>query len=253
MRETAAGIPAAQAAAYASGRPDYPVALDDWLRRDLGLGAGKVAIDLGAGTGKFLPRLLAVRATVIAVEPSPTMRAQLEARFPQVSLREGRAEALPLADGSADAVICAQCFHWFANARALAEIRRVLKPGGSLGLVWNIRDATTPWVARLIRIMAPHDPGTPDYESQAWRKAFPAAGFSALREHRFANPQVGPPERIIMDRVRSVGSIATLPPRERDRVLARVQALIDDTPALAGRPEVTFPNTTFAYDCRAGA
>jgi SAM-dependent methyltransferase len=250
MTETADGIRASQAAAYVRGRPDYPVALDEWLRRDLGLGEGKVAIDLGAGTGKFLPRLLAVGAEVIAIEPSVAMRSQLEALFPQVDAREGRAQAMPLADGSVDAVICAQCFHWFANDEALEEIRRVVKPGGSLGLVWNIRDATTPWVARLIEIMAPYDPGTPDYESQEWRRAFSMNGFSELREHTFPNPQVGPPERVIIDRVLSVGSIAKLPRIERDRVIARVQEVIDHTPELAGKPEVTFPNTTYAYDCR---
>jgi ubiquinone/menaquinone biosynthesis C-methylase UbiE len=253
MRETAGAIPAAQAAAYVRGRPDYPVALEEWLRRDLGLGEGKVAIDLGAGTGKFLPRLLAVGAEVIAIEPSVSMRSQLEALFPYVNAREGQAQAMPLADRSIDAVICAQSFHWFANEKALEEIRRVLKPGGGLGLVWNIRDATTPWVARLIEIMTPYDPGTPHYESQEWRKAFPAPGFSELREHTFANPQTGPPEKVIIDRVLSVGSIATLPRIERDRVLARVQEVIDDTPELAGKPEITFPNTTFAYDCRVGA
>lgn len=246
----AGGIPVAQAAAYARGRPEYPAILEDWLRRDLGLGKSTIAIDLGSGTGKFLPRLLAVGAEVIAIEPSLTMRSQLKALFPDVAAWEGRAQAMPLADGSADAVICAQCFHWFANEAALQEIRRVLKPGGRLGLVWNIRDATTPCVARLIEIMAPYDPGTPAYESQEWRKVFPAEGFSELQEHAFANPHAGAAETVIIDRVLSVGSIATLPRTEREQVIARVQQVIDKTPDLAGKSEVTFPNTTFAYDCR---
>jgi SAM-dependent methyltransferase len=250
MSNTATGITAAQAAAYVSGRPEYPDAIEEWLRCDLGLGPGKVAVDLGSGTGKFLPRLLSLGAEVIAIEPSFVMRSQLTTHFPHVDAREGRAQAMPLDDHSVDAVVCAQCFHWFATDDALDEIRRVLKPGGSLGLVWNIRDATTPWVARLIEIMAPYDPGTPDYESQAWRAPFPKLGFSELREHAFANPQHGPPDRIIVDRVLSVGSIATLPPVARDRVTAQVRELIDQTPALAGKPEVTFPNMTFAYNCQ---
>ena len=250
MNENAGGILAAQAAAYVSGRPDYPIAVEEWLRSDLGLGEGKVAIDLGSGTGKFLPRLLAIHTEVIAVEPSVVMRSHLEALFPQLDAREGSAQALPLADSSVDAVICAQCFHWFANIQALAEIRRVLKPGGALGLVWNIRDATVPWVASLIAIMAPYDSGTPDYESQEWRKLFPAEGFSELREREYANPQTGSPEKVIIDRVLSVGSIAKLPPAERDRVLARVREVIANAPELAGKPEITFPNTTYAYSCR---
>jgi len=43
-----------------------------------------------------------------------------------------------------DAVVCAQAFHWFATREALAEIRRVLQPGGMLGLIWNVRDETVP-------------------------------------------------------------------------------------------------------------
>lgn len=250
MNETAGGILAAQAAAYVRGRPDYPIAVEEWLRRDLGLGEGKVAIDLGSGTGKFLPRLLAIGAEVIAVEPSVVMRSHLEALFPQVDAREGRAQALPLAGRSVDAVICAQCFHWFANTQALAEIRRVLKPGGALGLVWNIRDATVPWVARIIAIMEPYDPGTPDYESQEWRKLFPTEGFSELREREYANPQTGSPENVIIDRVLSVGSIAKLPQAERDRVIARVRDVIANAPELAGKPGITFPNRTYAYSCR---
>ena len=124
------------------------------------------------------------------------------------------------------------------------------KPGGGLGLVWNIRDARTPWVARLIEIMAPYDAGTPDYESQQWRKPFPTDGFSEPRECMFPNPHVGTPQKVIIDRVLSVGSIAKLPPVERDSVIARVQELIDRTPELAGKREITFPNTTYAYDCR---
>jgi SAM-dependent methyltransferase len=157
---------------------------------------------------------------------------------------------MPLTDSSVDAVICAQCFHWFANTQALAEIRRVLKPGGALGLVWNIRDATVPWVASLIAIMDPYDPGTPHYESQEWRKLFPMEGFCKLQERRFANPQTGSPADVIIDRVLSVGSIAKLPQAERDRVIARVQELIANAPELAGKPEITFPNTTYAYNCR---
>lgn len=250
MNGTPTGITDAQAAAYVSGRPDYPVALDEWLRRELGLGQGKLVVDLGSGTGKFVPRLLAVGADVIAIEPSLPMRSQLTALFPHVDVREGRANAMPLADKSVDAVICAQCFHWFATDGALNEIRRVLKPGGRLGLVWNIRDTTTPWVARLIEIMAPYDLGTPDYESQHWRQVFATSGFSELTEHALANPQVGHPDRIIIDRVLSVGSIASLSQVIKDDVIAQVRRLIADTPELSGKAEVTFPNMTMAYHCR---
>jgi len=241
---------AAQAAAYVRGRPGYPEALEDWLRTDLGLGAGKLAIDLGSGTGKFLPRLLATGADIVAIEPLEAMRAHLTALHPGVDARAGRAQAIPLPDNSADAVICAQCFHLFAQPEALAEIRRVLKPGGALGLAWNIRDSTAPWVMRIIDIMAPYEDGTPNYESGAWKKQFPAEGFTPLSEQRFPNPHTGAPENVIIDRVLSVGMIAKLPRGEREWVVARLCEVIDRTPELAGKAEITFPNATFAYSCR---
>ena len=135
---------------YVEGRPEYPPEIEEWLTQDLGLSAGKTALDLGAGTGKFSPRLLATRATVIAVEPVQAMLDQLIRQYPGVEARSGTAEAIPIEDASVDAVVCAQAFHWFATREALHEIRRVLKPGGAFGLVWNLRDESVPWVAALV-------------------------------------------------------------------------------------------------------
>ena len=78
--------------------------------------------------------------TVIAVEPVQEMLDQLIRQFPQIDARTGSAQHIPLDDASMDAVVCAQSFHWFSTPEALQEIHRVLKPGGSLGLVWNVRD-----------------------------------------------------------------------------------------------------------------
>src|SRR5262245_47945929 len=118
------------AATYVKGRPDYPPEVDTWLRGELALCKGKTALDLGAGTGKFLPHLRRAEVTVVAVEPVAAMLAQLVERNPGIEAMQGSAEHIPLADTSVDAVVCAQSFHWFANADALNEIRRVLKKGG---------------------------------------------------------------------------------------------------------------------------
>jgi SAM-dependent methyltransferase len=241
---------AAQAAAFVRGRPNYPDAAEDWLRRDLGLCEGKRALDLGSGTGKFLPRLLATGASVIAVEPLAEMRQHLTVQHPEVEAVAGSAQGIPLPDGSVDAVICAQCFHLFATEQALAEICRVLKPGGALGLVWNIRDTREPWVAAVIGIMAPYDSWPPGWEAMEWRKAFPNPGFSPLVERQFQNFHKGAPENVIIDRALSVSSIAKLSPVDRDRVVAQLRNLIARTPELAGKPQVSFPNVTHAYSCR---
>ena len=237
----------AKAEAYIRGRPEYPAAVQDWLSDDLALSAGKTVLDLGAGTGKFLPHLRATGAAVIAVEPVPAMRAQLTQHNPGIEAMAGTAEQIPLADGAVDAIVCAQAFHWFANPAALAEIRRVLKPGGVLGLIWNVRDESVAWVAALTRIMAPYETGVPRYHSGDWRRLFPAEGFGPLRERHFPNSHAGPAEEVIVDRILSVSFIAALPPAEQHAVAAEIRTLIATTPELAGKSEVAFPYDTAAF------
>jgi SAM-dependent methyltransferase len=234
------------ASRYGSGRPDYPAALDGWLREAVGLRPSTMVVDLGAGTGKFTPRLASTGARIVAVEPVAAMRAEFARRFPAVDLREGTAEAIPLPDGSADAVVAAQAFHWFATPAAVAEIRRVLRPGGRLGLVWNVRDETVPWVARLTAIMTPYEGDAPRFHTGAWRAPFPAPGFGPLEEMWFPHGHTGPAERVIVDRILSVSFVAALPAETRADVARAVRAVIAETPDLADRPEVTFPYRTIA-------
>jgi SAM-dependent methyltransferase len=240
---------AAGARAYAAGRPQYPIEIEDWLRDGLALAPGRSALDLGAGTGKFLSCLRATGATIFAVEPVAEMRASLVAANPYVVALSGTAERIPLPDASLDAIVCAQSFHWFATAAALAEVRRVLKTGGVLGLVWNVRDESVGWVAEITRLLAPYEGETPRFGSGRWRDVFPAEGFSALKERRFPHTHVGPPERVIVDRTLSTSFIAALPTDERDRLAARIRELIATTPSLAGKAEVAYPYETRAFSC----
>src|SRR5690349_714085 len=108
---------------YVHGRPEFPLAALDWLRDDLGLHAASTVVDLGAGTGKFTRLLMKTGARVVAIEPVAAMRNRLAADLPEVTALPGQAQHMPLPDTSADAVICAQAFHWFASAASLAEIR----------------------------------------------------------------------------------------------------------------------------------
>lgn len=237
----------ANAAGYARGRPDYPPALDRWLCDEVGLGPGRTVVDLGAGTGKFTSRLLATDADVIAIEPVDAMRVRLAADHPGVDARAGTAEALPLADASVDAVACAQAFHWFANRAATAELARVIRPGGVLALVWNVRDESVPWVHAITTIIEPFEGDAPRFHKGDWARVFPAAGFSPLRETRFPHVHRGPPEQVIVERFLSVSFIAALPDAQRADVARRLRALIDAEPALAGASEVAFPYETVAY------
>jgi len=240
---------AAAADTYVRGRPDYPADLLPWLTGELGLRAGRTCVDLGAGTGKFTRLLLRTEAEVIAVEPVAAMREQLLAALPSARAVDGTAQAMPLAAASADGVLCAQSFHWFASTQALAEIHRVLKPGGQLGLVWNVRDDSVDWVAALTRIFTPYEAGTPRYRSGDWRLPFTGGLFTELEETCFPHQHLGTPQEVIVDRTLSVSFIASLPDRDRAEVERQLRTLIATHPDLRGRETIAFPYQTRAYRC----
>jgi hypothetical protein len=115
-----------------------------------------------------------------------------------------------------------------------------------LGLVWNVRDDSVPWVAALSRVMQPYEGDAPRFHSQKWRSVFPAEGFGPLREKCFRNAHTGPPEKVIIDRVLSVSFMAALPPEEQEHVRSQLRKIIAATPELAGKAQVTFPYETLA-------
>jgi SAM-dependent methyltransferase len=130
---------------YDRVRPGPAPAALDWL-----VPAGcEVAVDLAAGTGLFTRALLGRAARVVAVEPDARMREVLARRSPGLDVREGRGEAMPLPDASADAVFVSTAWHWLDQSRAVPEIARVLRPGGRLGVIWTSRDRDEDWVAEL--------------------------------------------------------------------------------------------------------
>lgn len=238
------------AAAYVKGRPSYPAEAAVWLRDVLGVGPGRRTLEVGAGTGKFVAVLKECGGEIVAVEPIAGMREQLVHSFPDLTVLAGTASTIPLPDGSVDAVVCAQAFHWFATAAALQEMRRVLAPGGRLGLIWNVRDESKPWVAALSAITDPWEAGTPRYRTGDWRRAFPAPGFEAIDERHVRHAHVGRPDDVIVRRTLSVSFIAALPSELQAEVERDVRALIANTPELAGATEIAFPYETAMFAFR---
>ena len=238
-----------EAATYARGRPSYPFQIEQWLAGDLGIAAGTVVVDLGAGTGKFTRLLVRSGAEVIAVEPVDAMRAQLRQGLHEVRVVAGTAERTGLDAGSVDAVVCAQAFHWFATDAALAEIHRILKPRGRLGLVWNVRDESVDWVSAITRIITPYEGDAPRFYKGDWRRPFDGRYFGPLVMSAFPHQHVGSAQEVILDRFMSVSFVAALPAPEKAKVLAKLEHLIASHADLRGRHKVVFPYRTETYRC----
>lgn len=217
---------------YERARPSYPAEAVDWL---LPPGAIDV-VDLGAGTGK-LTRLLADRGLrVTAVEPSAGMRDELIRRVPEAQVLPGSAERLPIDGESVDAVLAAQAWHWVDPTRAVPEVARVLRAGGVLGLIWNVRDRSSGWVDELDAIMAEASSGS-DEESLSPRIGAPFRDGERC-DFRWVN-HVSPEDVVAM--VASRSYIITRPEAEREALLDEVRALLGSHPETAGRTVVDLP------------
>jgi SAM-dependent methyltransferase len=127
---------------YVRSRPSYPLAAINLLVQIVGLSTESTIADVGCGTGIFATQLMATGAKVVGVEPNDPMREaciQLLSSSPQFEATKGTAEKTGLADQSADLITAAQAFHWFSPFETRQEFRRVLKPSGWVGLIWNER------------------------------------------------------------------------------------------------------------------
>jgi ubiquinone/menaquinone biosynthesis C-methylase UbiE len=212
---------------YERGRPSYPAEAIEFLVRELDVRPGTRVLDLAAGTGKLTRQLVPTGAELVAVEPVAGMRRKLVEATPGVEALAGTAEAIPLGDGSVDAVVCAQAFHWFDGDRALAEIHRVLRPGGSLALIWNVRDETVEWERQVSELLKRHQANAPRKRWGRWREAFERTElFTALRERKFVHQQEGDVDTMLA-RVASISFVSALPDDERARFLVEVRGLVE--------------------------
>lgn len=175
-----------KSAVYAVHRPRYPDALFDALFADGTFHAGGTVADVGAGTGLFSEGWLVRSCRVFAVEPDDAMRAEAVARLganPDFHALAGSAEALPLPDGSVDAVVAGQAFHWFDRARFRAECRRLLRPDAPVVLAWNDRVRDHPAVLALAEANRKHCPDFTGFSGGWTTTARDFAGF--FRDDRF--------------------------------------------------------------------
>ncbi|MGZ8603334.1 MAG: class I SAM-dependent methyltransferase [Actinomycetota bacterium] len=232
---------------YRRGRPGYPDDAVAYVVGELRIADGRDVVEIGAGPGKLTERLVRTGARITAVEPVPAMREALGRVCPTVDVLDGTAEAIPCGDASADAVVAAQAFHWFDGDRALAEVHRVLRPGGRLGLLWNVRDEGSDWAERITAIFDRLAGDGPRYRTMAWREPFERTDLFGPLHHQVAYHLHELTRAAFLDRILSVSYVASAPEAERDRVVVEVTDILASDPELAKRDTVVVPYRTDVF------
>jgi SAM-dependent methyltransferase len=209
---------------YEQARPDYPSAALDHIVAALGLRPGAHVVDVGAGTGKFARQLVARGLRVTGIEPIEEMRRIFE-RVVDADVVEGTAESIPLDEGVADAVTAAQAFHWFDPERAWPELKRVLRPGGGVALIWNVRDESHPLHRSYAEAIRPYRGGAyPAGDGHPAGQPLASPLFTGVEERTFPHVQLLDADGLVA-RAASVSFIARLPDDERAPLLERIRGL----------------------------
>lgn len=230
---------------YDRVRPRYPEAALRWA-----LGEARDVVDLGAGTGILTRQLVGFGWHCVAVEPDEQMRQECAARLAatgeSVDVLAGSAEQIPLPDGSVDAVIAGQAYHWFDPAQAHPEIARVLRPGGVFAPIWNIRDESASWVAELTTVLRSQD-GTGVHAG--WRGPPLGDSFTDVAQKTFHHAVRHTPDSL-RDLLRSRSYYITASPAQRAELEDDLRDLLHNHPDLMGREEFDLPYVTVAYRAR---
>lgn len=225
-----------RASHYDRWRPGYPIDAVRWM---LPAHSGRV-IDVGAGTGKLTRVVLELGYSVTAVEPDEAMVAVLHESCPTADVASGSAERLPIDDGSAVAVVVGQAWHWFRPERALAEARRVTRPGGRLGLIWNTPLGDVPWAAEVAAVNPGHvkTPGL-EVEHQA-----PGLPVDQLEVARFIwNWPVTPDQ--VAGCMSTHSAFIAMDPDVRDRRLQHVRTIAEHALEGSSSPRLMWPHESY--------
>lgn len=251
---------------YEQTRPAYTADTVRWILGDRPLSV----LDLGAGTGQLTRQLIACGHTTTSVEPDRAMLARLVATTPKAIALHGSAEDIPAADMSQDALLISHAYHWFDPEPAHREFARIVRPGGVLAALWNLRDEEIPWSAALSTILRDEDTGTdretsaaimrhgaltalrsPDGAGLSGWLASPSfgTGFGSITQRFFPNSTRHTAQTLV-DLVKSRSYYLTSTPERQAELENQVRELVADHPDLAGRDEFDLHYVTVVF--RAG-
>jgi len=219
----------ARASDYAAHRPDYPVDAVRWALEPVSTGGPLRVLDLAAGTGKLTGVLCAEGHDVTAVEPDEAMLSELVRLHRGVRALPGRAERIPLPDGTMDAVVAGQAFHWFDPELALVEIARVLRPGGVVAGLWNGDDVDVEWVAGFGEVSGSRV-STADFRTE--HHLVPHRLFADDAERTFPHSQRRTAETLVAT-VSTHSHVLVAPDGEREELLSKMLSYLKSRPETA--------------------
>jgi SAM-dependent methyltransferase len=219
---------------YHRVRPPYSKLLLDRAQEVLELAVSAGVLDLAAGTGRLTRELESRFADVVAVEPDERMRAV------HGTALAGSAEAIPLKDGSVDAVFVGEAFHWFAAGDAIAEIARVLRPRGGLAIFWTHWWETEPPLPEqaLDLLREPYERFAAQ-RNPPWDDRFAESPFEPLRYERHEEEMVVEPDDLL-ELYSTTSSLAAISRDERDALFGTVRPLLAGPYRLPLKHELTW-------------
>jgi ubiquinone/menaquinone biosynthesis C-methylase UbiE len=131
---------------YIKYRPHYPQELFDFLLAQHIISKDSVIADIGSGTGISSEPFLKMNLTVYGIEPNKEMREAAEnllVGYKNFKSIDATAEQTTLENNSVDLIVAGQAFHWFDREKTKQEFKRILKPNGTVLLMWNDRRTNT--------------------------------------------------------------------------------------------------------------
>lgn len=239
---------------YDRYRPGYPAALFGAIADRLALPARPRVADLGAGTGLATFAMADLGWLVTAVEPGAGMLHQLRRRAMEIGDSGVAAVLAPAEDtgletAAFDLATAAQAFHWFDRPRAVAEMGRIVRPGGGLALFWNVRLAeASPLVADYERLIERlfGDAGIGQYlqhgpaaEDAATRDAFASTGVFVDLEREELRHEVQTDADGLIGMAFTASYVRRLPDDEQRRLREELWALLERRGAMSG--PITIP------------
>ncbi len=244
---------------YDRYRPTYPRPLFELIARELALPARPSVADLGAGTGRASIAMAERGWRVTAVEPGRRMLDVLRARAAEagveVAVVQAIAESTGLETASVDLVTAAQAFHWFDKRAALAEMARIVRPGGGIALFWNVRDETrSPFVAAYHRLLERYGgvaesrympAGGSSGRAETAAALSVAEGFDAPVLHELWHEERGTADGFIATAF-TASYVQALSPEQQTRFRDEVTALLQRQPLAAGDAPLAIP---YRVDC----